>query len=134
MQQTRSSLFLVVVLALTFFQRLPLVFADVADVDAGATNGTQTVTSAVAGVRVGPEAIRTGLRVRVHEDAAVPVCFVYADRGASCATALTNPDNASYCASAEGGYVFLVHDEHFRGQVCAILRAAGSSGLGYNAW
>ena len=133
MQQTRSSLFLVVVLALTFV-RVSQGWSEVADVDGGASGGTQNVTSASAGVRVGPEAVRTGLRVRVHEDAGIAVCFNYVDRGANCATALTNPDNAAYCATADGGYVFLVHDEHFRGQVCAILRAAGSSGIGYNAW
>ena len=134
MQQTRSSLFLVVVLALTFCVCIS---------GMGRCGGCGRRRDRM-GHRMSPlpwlgcewDRRRYGrgsgcgcMRMR-----RVPVCFIYADRGANCATALTNPDNAAYCASAEGGYVFLVHDEHFRGQVCAILRAAGSSGIGYNAW
>ncbi len=106
-----------------------------ADVSSGATGSSVSVTSAVAGTRVGPEAIRTALRVRVKEGAAVPVCFNYVDRGLSCATALTTPDSAGFCAGAGNGYIFMVEDEHFRGQVCAILQSGSTAvTVPYNSW
>ncbi len=119
---------------LLLFLALPA-YADVADVDSGATGDTVSVTSATAGIRVGPDAIKTAIRVRVPSDAAVPVCFNYVNRGASCATGLTDPAKTGYCAAAGEAYIYPVAEEHWRGQLCAIL----SSGevavtLGYNAW
>lgn len=130
--------FLQVSLAALVFLLLPVVAsAEPADVDSGTSAGNVDVSSSTAGIRIGPDAIKTGLRARVKAGGAVPVCFNYVDRSASCATALTSPDNAGFCASPgdPSGYVFIVHDEHFRGQVCAIL-SSGSTPVKvpYNAW
>ena len=109
--------------------------AEVADVSAGATGGYVDVASSTEGVRIGPDGIRTALRVRVKEGAASVVCFNYVDAGTNCATALTSADNAGFCASEPlGGYIFMVSDEHWRGQVCAINFGAGTSRVGWNAW
>ena len=109
--------------------------SDVADVDSGATGNTVSVGSASAGTRVGPDAIKTAIRVRVPDDAAVPVCFNYVDRMSSCATGLTDPAKTGYCAGPGEAYIYPVAEEHWRGQLCAIL-SSGSSAvtLGYNAW
>lgn len=108
---------------------------DPADVSDGATKGFVDVSSTTAGVRIGPDAIRTALRVRVKAGGASVVCFNYVDRGASCATELTSADHTGYCADVgAGAYVFLVMDEHWRGQVCAINASAGTSRVGWNAW
>jgi hypothetical protein len=115
---------------------LPLVAAgDVVDVDSGATGGFVDVTSTSAGVRVGPDAIRTAIRVRTQANAAVPVCFNYVDRTASCATGLTNPDAAGYCAYPGETYIYPVAEEHWRGQLCAILLSGPATvRVSYNAW
>jgi len=104
------------------------------DVDSGTSAGSVDVASAVAGVRVGPVEIRTAMRLQVKAGAASPVCFNYVDRAASCATALTNPDSTGMCLPAGNAYIFMVADEHFRGQVCAINFTSGTSRVGWNAW
>jgi hypothetical protein len=107
---------------------------DPADVDAGTTADYVDVASATVGVRIGPSAIKTALRVQVKTGAASPVCFNYVDRTASCATALTDPDTTGFCLPSGGAYVFPVAEEHFRGQVCAINFTSGTSRVGWNAW
>lgn len=125
----KISLFLIVCL-------FPVVLeAEVFDQTTGATGGFVDVTSTSAGIRIGPTEIRTALRVRVTAGAASVVCFNNVDKGADCATALTSSDNSGYCAAPpNNGYIFLVQDEHWRGQVCAINYGAGTSRVGWNAW
>ena len=113
----------------------PGAFGDVSDVDSGATGDSVSVTSATAGTRVGPDAIRTAIRVRVPTDAAVPVCFNYVNRLTPCATGLTDPVKTGYCAGPGEAYIYPVAEEHWRGQLCAILSSgAVAVTLGYNAW
>ena len=121
---------------LTFLLLFPAItWSEVSDVDSGATGDTVSVTSATAGTRVGPDAIKTAIRVRVPLDAAVPVCFNYVNRTASCATGLTDPAKTGYCASAGEAYIYPVAEEHWRGQLCAILSSGTDAvTLGYNAW
>ena len=113
----------------------PLTWAEVADVSDGASSGFVDVTSSTVGVRVGPDALKSGLRLRVKAGAATDVCFNYVDRTLSCATALTNADNAGFCRKSDEAYIFLVHDEHWRGQVCAILLTGSTAvRVPFNAW
>lgn len=109
--------------------------AEVADVSTGASGGFVDVTAANAGIRVGPKEIRTALRIRVKAAGATDVCFSYVDRDADCATALVDPDNAGICRAPNEAYVFMVSDEHWRGQVCAILKdGVVAVRVPYNAW
>ena len=107
---------------------------DPVDVDSGTTADYVDVASATVGVRIGPTAIKTALRVQVKGTAASPVCFNYVDRTASCGTALIDPDKTGFCLAQGGAYVFPVAEEHFRGQVCAINFTSGTSRVGWNAW
>ncbi len=126
---------------LTLFLLSLLVFSPsharalVGDVDSGTSAGFVDISSSTAGARVGPDAIKTGMRTYVKDNASVKVCFNYVDRGASCATALTSPDNAAYCGGPGETYVWPVDEEHFRGQVCAILESGtGPVRVKFNAW
>lgn len=123
-------------LLVTFILLLPVrAFGEVLDADSGATGGFVDVSSSSAGIRIGPDAIKTAMRFRVKTGAATGVCINYVDRMASCATALTNPDNAGHCLFPDDTYLAMVSDEHWRGQICAILPTGSTPvRVPFNAW
>jgi len=129
----------VVLVLLLLFTAGPALAQQIPTYNSGVVLNKLTLTSSTAGVQVpgaGPNGtLRVGLKVGVPSGASTPVCLVYVNAADSCAAVVTDPAMAEPCFVAGNGYVFLVQEEHFNGQVCAILKTGtGPITIGYNGW